>query len=74
MQDIIAIALAVAAAVWLGTTLWRRLWAPPCQGPADGPPGSDGFVPLDALSRPPDPRAGRPPRRPGGTPDDQYMS
>lgn len=49
MQDAIAIAVAVAAGVWLGQMLWRRLVRPSC-GQADAPPGADGFVPLDALS------------------------
>ena len=48
MQDILAIAIALAAAVWLTWSLGRRLFAPPCR-PPDAPPGSDGFVPLDTL-------------------------
>jgi hypothetical protein len=52
MQDILAIAIALAAAFWLGRTLWRRLARPACGPPPAGPPGSDGFVPLDSL-RPP---------------------
>jgi hypothetical protein len=50
MQDFLAIAIAVVAGCWLLRTLWRQLSAPPC-GTADTPPGTDGFVPLDALSR-----------------------
>jgi len=49
MQDALAIAIAVAAALWLGRTLWRQLTRPTCGPPPAGPPGSDGFVPLDAL-------------------------
>ena len=48
MQDILAIAIALAAAVWLTWSLSRRLFAPPCR-PPDAPPDSDGFVPLDTL-------------------------
>jgi len=61
MQDTLAIAVALAAAVWLGRTLWRQFSRPAC-GP---PPGSDGFVPLDALHQP----APQKPGRPGGRPD-----
>lgn len=50
MQDALAIAIAVAAGVWLVRTLWRQVAAPSC-GKADAPPGSDGFVPLDDLTR-----------------------
>ena len=50
MQDVIAIAVAVAAGLWLVRTLWRQLAAPSC-GKADAPSGSDGFVPLDDLTR-----------------------
>jgi hypothetical protein len=49
MQDALAIAIAVAAALWLGRTLWRQLTRPTCGPPPAGPPGSDGFVPLDTL-------------------------
>ena len=48
MQDALAIAIAIAAGCWLAWSLARRLVAPPCR-PPDAPPGSDGFVPLDAL-------------------------
>ena len=48
MQDVIAIAVAVAAGVWLVRTLWRQLSVPAC-GKADTPAGTDGFVPLDDL-------------------------
>jgi len=50
MQDLIAIAVAVAAGLWLVRTLWRQLIRPSC-GKAGTPPGTDGFVPLDALAR-----------------------
>jgi len=49
MQDAIAIAIAVAAGVWIIRTLWRQMAAPSC-GKASTPPGSDGFVPLDSLT------------------------
>ena len=49
MQDLIAIAVAVAAGVWLVRTLWRQVARPSC-GKADTPPGTDGFVPLDQLT------------------------
>ena len=51
MQDAIAIAIAIAAGLWLMRTLWRQVAAPSC-GKADTPSGSDGFVPLDDLTRP----------------------
>ena len=51
MQDALAIGIAVVAAGWLAWSLGRRLIAPPCR-PPDAPPGSDGFVPLDALRKP----------------------
>jgi len=50
MQDAIAIAISIAAGVWLVRTLWLQMAAPAC-GPADAPPGSDGFVPLETLTR-----------------------
>ena len=62
MQDVIAVAVALAAGLWLARTLWRRLAAPAC-GKAETPPGADGFVPLDALSRPGN-DSGRPAGRP----------
>ncbi|NDC53436.1 MAG: hypothetical protein EBZ74_03880 [Planctomycetia bacterium] len=51
MQDAIAIAISVAAGLWLVRTLWRQIAAPSC-GKADAPTGSDGFIPLDDLARP----------------------
>ena len=56
MQDFVAIAIAVAAGLWLVRSLWRQLAAPSC-GKADTPPGADGFVPLDDLARK---KSGRP--------------
>ena len=50
MQDAIAIAISVAAGLWLVRTLWRQIATPSC-GKADSPPGTDGFVPLDDLTR-----------------------
>ena len=64
MQDALALALAVAAGLWLARSLIRRLFAPPCR-PPDAPPGSDGFVPLDALG----PAAKKESGRPAGRPD-----
>ena len=49
MQDLIAIGVTLIAAVWLARSLWKRFFAPPCQPPHGGPPGSDGSVPLDQL-------------------------
>jgi len=52
MQDAIAIAIAVVVAAWLVRSLVARCFAAPCQPPsAGGPAGSDGFVPLETLSR-----------------------
>ncbi len=62
MQDLVAIAVAVAAGVWLVRTLWRQVVRPSC-GTAATPPGSDGFVPLDALT--PNKKPGRSSDRPG---------
>jgi hypothetical protein len=61
MQDLIAIAVAVAAGLWLVRTLWRQMVRPSC-GKADTPPGTDGFVSLDDLARPK--KSGRPCGRP----------
>jgi hypothetical protein len=49
MQDVIAIAVAVAAGLSLVRTLWRHIVRPAC-GKADTPPGADGFVPLGDLT------------------------
>jgi hypothetical protein len=51
MQDVIAIAVATAAALWLARSLTKRFFAPPCQPPSV-PGGGDGFVPLDSLTKP----------------------
>ncbi|MFM8378085.1 MAG: hypothetical protein ACKOB1_02045 [Planctomycetia bacterium] len=56
MQDVIAIAISIAAGLWLVRTLWRQMAAPSC-GKTDTPPGADGFVPLDDLTRK---KSGRP--------------
>ena len=61
-QDILALAIAALAAVWLARSLMQRLVAPPCQPPSVGPSGADGFVPLDALT--PAKQSGRPKGRP----------
>jgi len=65
MQDAIVITVALAAALWLGRSLWRQLERPTCGPPPAGPPGSDGFIPLDALAPPPKKKPGRPAERPG---------
>jgi hypothetical protein len=49
VQDLVAIAVAVAAAAWLARSLAKRFWAPPCRPPAT-PGGGDGFVPLGDLA------------------------
>ncbi|MFM8803331.1 MAG: hypothetical protein ACKOK8_05400 [Planctomycetia bacterium] len=55
MQDVFAIVVSVAAALWLVRSLVKRFFAPPCQPPAS-PGGGDGFVPLDELTGPKRPR------------------
>jgi hypothetical protein len=64
VQDAIAIAVSIAAGVWLVRTLLRQVVAPSCGTRAD-PTAPDGFVPLDALTA-----AARKPARPAGTPAD----
>ena len=49
MQDVIAIAVAVAAGLWLVRTLWIQLATPSC-GKTESPPGTDGFVPVGDLT------------------------
>jgi hypothetical protein len=49
MQDAIAIAVAIAAALWLARTFWRQLFAPSC-GMTQKPGGADGFIPLGDLT------------------------
>jgi hypothetical protein len=56
MQDTIAIAISIVAALWLVRSLWRQMAAPSC-GKADNPRGADGFVPLDDLTHK---KSGRP--------------
>ena len=51
MQDLVAIAVATVAALWLARSLTKRFFAPPCQ-PPDVPGGGDGFVPLESLTKP----------------------
>lgn len=52
LQNVIALSVVAAAAVWLSRSLWKRLWAPPCAGiHSDAPAGSDGFVSLEQLQR-----------------------
>lgn len=63
MQDLIAIGVTLVAAAWLARSLWKRFFAAPCQPPHGGPPGSDGFVPLDQLK---EGRASHAATRPGG--------
>jgi hypothetical protein len=64
VQDMLAIAVASLALAWLAWSLSRRLLAPPCQPPSAGPPGSDGFVSLDALAKSSAQKSGRPKGRP----------
>jgi len=59
MQDLVAIAVAVAAGAWIVRTLWRQLAAPACSR-SDAPRGADGFVPLDDLTARPCKNSGRP--------------
>jgi hypothetical protein len=49
MQDTIAIAVAIAAGLWLVRTLWRQMAAPSC-GKVANPTGADGFVSLGDLA------------------------
>lgn len=51
MQDLIAIAVSLLAAGWLARSLWKRFFAPPCRPPSGGPPGSDGFIPIEKLGK-----------------------
>ncbi|MEI6256680.1 MAG: hypothetical protein WCQ77_08555 [Planctomycetota bacterium] len=50
MQDMIAIGIAIATALWLTRLLTKRFFAAPCQPPVPG--GGDGFVPLESLTKP----------------------
>ena len=49
MQDAIAIAVAIAAGLWLVRTLLTQVTNPSC-GKAANPAGADGVVPLGDLS------------------------
>jgi hypothetical protein len=49
MQDTIAIAIAIAAGLWLVRTLWRQMVSPSC-GKVANPTGADGFVSLGDLA------------------------
>jgi hypothetical protein len=51
VQDLIAIAVSLIAAAWLVRSLWGRFFAPPCRPPHAGPPGSDGFVPVEKVGQ-----------------------
>ena len=64
MQDWVSIIVAVAAGSWLAWSLSRRFFAPPCQPPAAGPAGSDGFISIDALITGSAQKSGRPKGRP----------
>lgn len=49
-QDIVAIAVAAAAAAWLAWRFRRGLGRPTCgKAPPRQPGGADGFVPIDRL-------------------------
>jgi hypothetical protein len=50
MEDLLVLAIVLAAAAWLVRMLVVQLSSRSCGPPAGGPRGSDGFVPLDALS------------------------
>ena len=63
MQDAIAIAVAIAAGLWLVRTLWRQMAAPSCDKVAN-PTGADGFVSLGDLAATIK-KPGRPAERPG---------
>ena len=63
MQDAIAIAVAIAAGLWLVRTLWRQMAAPSC-GKVANPTGADGFVSLGDLAATTQ-KPGRSAERPG---------
>ena len=53
LQDIVAIAVAAAAAAWLARGFLRRLGRGGCGSSAPpAPKGADGFVPIDRLTSP----------------------
>lgn len=56
LQDVVAIAVATAAAAWLLRSLRRDVLSPRCGPGADLPGDADGFVPIDGLAPPPERR------------------
>ena len=50
LEDAIAIALALAAAVWLVRGWWRGAVTPSCAPRGDLPAGADGFVPSEGIA------------------------
>lgn len=50
LQDVVAIAVAAAAAAWLVRRAFSSPGSPGCKPPASS--GPEGFVPLDALAKP----------------------
>jgi hypothetical protein len=68
MQDAIAIAVSIAAGVWLVRTLWRQVASPSC-AKTTHPSGADGFVSVGDLTasttRTDTKKPGRPVERPG---------
>jgi hypothetical protein len=50
-EDVVAVAVAIAAAAWLARGFIGRLGRPGCGGSAPpAPGGADGFVPIDRLT------------------------
>ncbi len=50
LQDVVALAVATAAAAWLARGFLRRLARPGCgRSTPPAPGGADGFVPIDRL-------------------------
>lgn len=72
MQDIVALAVSIAAAAWLVRTVARGFLSPPCRPPEPG--GADGFVPLEAIIMRPRPTPAGTTNGPAGGKPDQYMS
>lgn len=53
LQDVVAVAIAAAAAAWLARGFLRRLGRGGCGSSAPTPPGqADAFVPIDRLTLP----------------------